>query len=338
MNPSKQLPRVRRRRCLAPEVLESRLVMSAGQGATFAIMPGAVNAAGQVSSVNFKVDPTLFTAPRSGKLVVGIDVAPAVGASSASSSTPPTFKPEIISITTPNGRVIPAAHTRYNPKVAKANHLGANTLASAVIFKLPVPASGQPAADYSVQVKGMDGTSGQYLLGFYLAGDVTGTGTVTQSDVKTIGSEVHLTAASQNYNFEADLMRDGIITQQDVMLAQQNLTASTKVSPVVSVNLDPASNPAANRTTPYSSVHFAGQATPGATVSFVDQASGVTTKTTVDSTGAYSIMVPLVTGSNTFKVTTMDGFGQSISGAISPVVYSPPAGQAPGTTSSGSSG
>ncbi len=91
------------------------------------------------------------------------------------------------------------------------------------------------------------------------------------------------------------------------------------------MNLDPASNPAADRTTPYSTVHFAGDATPNATVTFLDQQGGSTTTTTADSTGAYSIMVPLVTGSNTFTVTTMDAFGQSITGAITPVVYSPPA-------------
>ena len=76
---------------------------------------------------------------------------------------------------------------------------------------------------------------------------------------------------------------------------------------MVSVNLDPASDPAADRTTPYSTVHFAGTTTPDATVTFLDQAGGSTTAATADSTGAYSIMVPLVSGSNTFTVTTQDG-------------------------------
>ena len=86
----------------------------------------------------------------------------------------------------------------------------------------------------------------------------------------------------------------------DVKIARENLGVTTKVSPVVSVNLDPASDPAADRTTPYSTVHFAGTTTPEATVTFLDQASGSTTAATADSTGAYSIMVPLVSGSNTF--------------------------------------
>ena len=50
--------------------------------------------------------------------------------------------------------------------------------------------------------------------------------------------------------------------------------------------------------------------TPGGDVTFVDQNNnGATTTATADSTGAYSIMVPLVTGSNTFTVTTLDAFG-----------------------------
>ena len=92
------------------------------------------------------------------------------------------------------------------------------------------------------------------------------------------------------------------------------------------MNLDPASNPAADRTVPFSTVHFAGDATPARRSPSSTRHGGSTTSATADSTGAYSIIVPLVTGSNTFTVTTMDAFGQSITGAITPVVYSPPAG------------
>ncbi len=153
---------------------------------------------------------------------------------------------------------------------------------------------------------------------------MAGAGTVTQADIKTIKSEHGLTASELEIQFDADANRDGVINAQDVTIAREDLGVRTKVSPVVSVNLDPASDPAADRTTPYSTVHFAGMTTPGASVTFLDQASGSSTAATADSTGAYSIMVPLVSGSNTFQVTTRTRFGQSISGAISPVVYSPP--------------
>jgi hypothetical protein len=307
--------------CPFPEALEERMVLSASEGSTFAIMPGKLTTSGQISSLNFKIDPSLFSTPnKRGNIVIGIDVA---SAAPASSNTSPTLKPEIVSVSSSNGHPVRVEHFRYDRKVAKASKLG-NSLTSAALVTLHVPATGQAANDYSVQIRGLQGTTGQYLLGFYLPGDVAGTGTVTQADLQTIRKDHGMTAENANYNFDADVNRDGIINQQDYVMARQDLGASTKVSPVASVNLDPASDPAANRTTAFSTVHFAGEVTPGATVTFVDQSGGGSTTVTADSTGAYSIIVPLVTGSNTFTVTTMDRFGQSISGAISPVVYSPP--------------
>jgi len=322
MNQSKELRRVRRRICPNPELLEDRMVLSSGEGSTFAIMPGTISTAGQVSAVGFKIDPSLFTSPsKNGRIVLGIDIAPVTSATS--STTASNFKPEIVSVTNAAGHVTRALHSKYDPKVVQANKLGTTT-SSAVLVNVNVPAAGQPAANYSVQVKGLNGTTGQYLVGFYLPGDVAGTGTVTKTDIQTIKKDRGLTAQSTTYSFDADVNRDGRINNQDLQIAKENLGVSTKVSPVVSVNLDPASDPAANRTTAYSTVHFAGDATPGATVTFVDQTGGASTTATAASTGAYSIMVPLVSGSNTFTVTTQDGFKQSIAGAITPVVYSPP--------------
>jgi hypothetical protein len=322
MSLSKELRRTRHRKFFTPEVLEDRLVLSAGEGSTFAIVPAQVTTAGQVSTVNFEISPTMFTAPRkNGKLVLGVDVAAAT--SSTSSSTTPTITPEIVSITDSTGHVVRAQHTKYDPKVAKANKLG-NAPTSAILFSVNVPKTGQPAADYSLQVKGLNSTTGQFLVGFYLPGDVAGTGTVTKADIEDIKKDNGMTAQNSSYNFDADVNRDGIINGQDVKIAKEDLGASTQVSPVVSVNLDPASNPAADRTVPFSTVHFAGMVTPNANVTFIDQNGNSTTTTTADSTGAYSILVPLVTGSNTFTVSTQDAFGQDISGSITPVVYAPP--------------
>jgi hypothetical protein len=335
MKPSKQMPRVRRRSCPAPEALEGRLVLSASQGSTFAIMPGQVTSVGQVSSLPFQIDPSLFTAPRSGKILLGIDITAVTPGNASTSNVPVTnLKPEIVSIADASGRILPVQHSPYDRKIARANHLG-NTPTSAVLVSLKVPPSGQPASDYTVQVKGLKGTTGQYLIGFYLPGDASGAGTVNKTDITTIKTLQGDNATNKNYNFDADVNRDGMINRQDLRLAQQNLGASTKVVPVVSVNLDPASDPSLDRKTSFSTVHFAGKVTPGAAVTFANNSNqGATTAATADSTGAYDIMVPLVSGSNTFTVSTHDGFGQSIAGAISPVVYSPPS----ATSSSGVSG
>jgi hypothetical protein len=320
MKPTKELRRGRRGFGLAAERLEERIVMSAGEGSTFAIMPGTVSTPNQVSTLNFKIDPTLFsTTNKHGTIEIGIDVAPA---SSSSSSTTNTLKPEIVSVTDSSGHGIPVQHFHYSPKIIKANKLKTN-LASSVIVSLKVPAKGQPAADYSVHVEGLGQTTGTYLVGFYLPGDVGGTGTVTAADLKTIKQDHGMTAANSKYNFDADVTRTGIITQEDYTIAKKDLGATTQVSPLVSVNLDPASNPANDNVTPYSVVHFAGEVTPNATITFVDQSGGASTVATAGSNGQYSIMVPLVSGTNTFTVSTSDGFGQSISGQITPVVYDP---------------
>ena len=55
--------------------------------------------------MNFKIDPTLFTAPK-GKLVLGIDIAPATPASSSTTTTTASLKPEIVSVTDSSGHVI----------------------------------------------------------------------------------------------------------------------------------------------------------------------------------------------------------------------------------------
>jgi hypothetical protein len=336
MKTSNALPRVRRRRCLTPELLEDRMVLSSGQGSTFAILPAAITTAGKETSSSFTVDPSLFTPNAKGKLMLGVDVT-AVGSSSASttSNTPTaTVAPEILSITSSSGKVIKAQHTHYYKKIAKANHLG-NAPTSAVLFTIPAPKSGQAPASYTIQVAGLDHTTGQYLLGFYLPGDANGDGSVNKTDITTIKSLIGDTATNSNYNFDADVNRDGVINQLDVKLATEALGESTKVSPVVSVNLNPAADPNNDRTTAYSTVQFAGMVTPGSTVIFANTTnSGATTTTTADSTGAYNISVPLVSGSNTFTVTTQDGFGQSISGAISPVVYNPNAPTSATSTSS----
>jgi len=102
-----------------------------------------------------------------------------------------------------------------------------------------------------------------------------------------------------------------------------DLGASTRISPIIGVNLNPADDPLNDRITSDKTVNFTGTVTPGATVTFTEinnNSPGATT--TADTSGNYSIMVPLGKGSNTFDVTTMDAFGQSISGQISPVTYS----------------
>jgi hypothetical protein len=320
MNPSREQPRKKRGQGISLEVLEDRQLLSSGQGSTFAIMPGTVSKAGQTSSVQFKLDPSLFTAGRGGKIVLGLDVA-------ADPST--NIQPEIVSVKDASGRPIAVHHSVYTAAVIKAQKLAKHTvnpISTAVLVTLPVPKAGQAPGVYSVQVQGQYGTTGGYLVGFYLPGDAKGTGTVDATSLQTIMSEFGSTPSTPGtkYTFDADVNRDGKISVADLQYASKNLEASTKVSPVINVQLDPATDgPMHSRITNFKTVHFTGTTTPGATVTFAEinnNSPGATAK--ADGSGNYSIMVPLGDGSNTFKVTSSDAFGQTISGQISPVTYS----------------
>jgi len=314
MNPSHKQPHKKRGRNLSLELLEDRQLLSAGEGSTFAIMAGDVATANQVSSVQFQISPNDFTPTRNGRILLGMDVAADPSA---------TVQPEIVSVKNAHGRIAgELIRSVYTRAIIKANKL-TNPVSSAVMISLPVPKAGQDPAVYTVQVRGANNTTGDYLLGFYLPGDVAGTGTVTAADLQTIKSDIGLTSSSSSYSFDADVNRDGIIAPADLAFASMNLGASTKISPVISVNLNPADDPLNDRITSDKTVNFTGTVSPGATVTFKEinnNSPGATT--TAAASGNYSIMVPLGNGSNTFNVTTKDAFGQSISGQIAAVTYS----------------
>src|SRR6516225_9548297 len=97
MNPSHKQPHKKRGRNLSLELLEDRQLLSAGGGSTFAIMSGNVATAKQVSSVQFKINPSDFTPARNGKILLGIDVA-------ADPST--SVQPEIVSVKNAHGQVV----------------------------------------------------------------------------------------------------------------------------------------------------------------------------------------------------------------------------------------
>jgi hypothetical protein len=320
MNTSNRQPRRKRVTGFSLERLEERQVLSAGMGSTFAIMPGAINTAGQTSSVQFKLDPSQFTPGHGGKIVLGIDVAPDPNG---------TVKPEIVSVTNASGRVAASIHhSIYTASIIKAQKAAKKTItpvSSAVLITLPVPKAGQTPGVYTVHVQGQGGSTGNYLVGFYLPGDVNGDGTVNSTDLQTMMSELGSTpqAAGTKYTFDADANRDGRISLKDLQIGSENLGASTKISPVINVNLDPATDgPMHSRITNFNPVHFTGTATPGSTITFteINKNSPGATGTT-DSSGNFSIMVPIGDGSNTFNVSSTDSFGQTISGQIAPVTY-----------------
>ena len=219
MYPSHKQPHKKRGRNLSLELLEDRQLLSAGEGSTFAIMSGNVATARQVSSVQFEINPNDFTPARDGKILLGIDVA-------ADPST--SVQPEIVSVKNAHGQVAGGLiHSAYTRQIIKAKKL-TDPISSAVLISLPVPKPGQAPAVYTVQVRAANSTTGDYLLGFYLPGDVAGTGTVTQADLQTIKSLIGVTASASNYNFDADVNRDGIIAPADLAFAAMDLVQAPR--------------------------------------------------------------------------------------------------------------
>lgn len=311
------------------ESLESRELLTAGAGDTFAIVPGTVAKSNQPADVKFTLDTSHFTFVN-GRGHIGIDVATPTGSS---------LKPKILSVTPASKGALPATITRavYDPTVQRTNS-SSGPLTSAVVARVGIQSlSKTNSISYNAKVTGTSGTTGGFLLGYYLPGDANGDGKVDKTDLAIVKSELGAKAGTANtkYTFDADANRDGKITMADVMLTRQNMGMTTNISPVVSANLDPSStNGSQTRVTTNQDVKFTGTATPGAAVKYTE-VMGLTAPvaTTADSNGNYTLVIPLGVGSNTFNVSTQDAFGQSINGTIAPVTY---VAQPTGTAASGS--
>jgi hypothetical protein len=326
MNPSRS-NRQTRKPTFAPERLEDRQMLTGGVGSTFAILPATISKAGGTVSVSFNLQPSLFTDPGNKAFKLGIDVA---------ANTNSTANPEVTSVLTPTGKSLSVSHAKFDPKVTRTGAQAASKLSTAAIVTIPgLPAKGATgkAVTYKVNVTGLAKTSGTILVGLYLPGDADGNGTVQQADLNAIKYATNVTASNSKYSFDADVDRNGIINAQDLAIAKSNLGVGTTVSPVISANVTPAQmvDPT-NRITNLSSVTITGAATPNSSISYSETGEPAVS-TTATSTGSYSVTIPLLTGVNTYNVTTTDGFGQTITGAINSITYTPGA-TAPTTATS----
>ena len=264
--------------------------------------------------VKFTIDPTHFTIPK-GKFTLGVDIV---------KDPTSTLKPMIGAVDNANGiAVMGVKHSTYAAKLP-STAVRSGSATSAVLTPIQMDSKNpNGTVTYSVKVKGLQGTTGKFLLGFYLPGDANGDGKVNSTDLATVKKEVGLTGGTTNYSFDADSNRDGRIGMNDMTIAKQNMGVSTTISPTITANLDPASvTTMTARVTTARVVHFMGTTTPGAAVKYAEIAGlSQPVATTADSKGAYNVYATLGDGSNTFKVTTLDAFGQSISGTIAPVTF-----------------
>jgi hypothetical protein len=317
MQPSHRSSRRRPQARPSSEVLETRSLLTGGAGNTFAMLPGTVTNSGGTAVIPFTLSPAQFTMPK-GKMVLGIDVVPRQNSN---------IQPLISQVTNPHKDLVPQAiHAIYNPHLshaAVARGAGTRAVLAPVSF---LPGSPTKPATYSVTVSAQSKTNGNFLLGFYLPGDVNGDGVVDQTDINLIKAAMGTKTGNTKYNFDADANRDGRIGPTDLAYAKQNFGVKILVTPTVTANLDPATINGATgtRTTSIQNVRFTGTDTPGAAITFAEiNKKAPTVKTTVKPDGTYALIEPLGAGMNTFNVTSVDDFGQSISGNISPVTYTP---------------
>lgn len=333
----------RSRRSLQVEAMESRQLLTGGAGNTLAILQGEVTEAGKPATLTFVVNPANFTLPK-GRGTLGIDVAAPSGSKLA---------PQIVSVSENGG---PA---RKNPLLKQGSvtglgkamtttvnlnpasrRPGANSVTvlkssqagqvSTQVVKNNTPATVAPAGTTSpstltVQVNGQNSSTGKLLLGVYLPGDADGNGAVDQTDVKAIKARIGTIVGDANYAFDADSNRDGKIDLKDLRLAQQNIGVKSTIQPLVSANLDPASDTGAtDRITAATEAKLTGTASAGATITYSEVNKKVPeVKTVADPSGNYEIKVPLAPGNNNFRVTAVDSSGQSISGVIDTINQNP---------------
>ncbi len=301
----------RRRPTAAPvaEALEGRELLTGGTGNTFALFPNVIAAAGAPAEVRFTVDPARFVRP-GGRIVLGVDVTAQRNSTVDPKITGLSLRPAGTAAQGA-GRATPQRFERY-----------AGSKAILATFTNPRRGPATPQ-NFAVSVQGLRNTSGAFLAGFYLPGDADGNGTVNQADIALIRASIGQDINSNTYDFDHDSDRNGRVTQADVTLARRNLGAGTNVTPVLSANLDPASDTGApDRITTNRTVRFLGTATPAAAISYLEVAGKVPVAlATADAFGNYSLSITLSPGVNTFRVTSLDSFGQVISGQISPVTF-----------------
>lgn len=311
MHSSNSSSRRRRDVVIAPETLETRELLTGGAGNTFAIVPGEVTKVGQVAEIKFTIDPTHFTMPK-GRMTLGIDVVANSGS---------TVKPKIVSIHASSGAPVAISHGVYDKHLPKTT-LASGPITSAVQATLRKGTNSQPVT-YTIDVKGLQKTTGKFLLGFYLPGDANGDGVVNTTDGNVIAQAYGTNGTQSTYSFDADANRDGRITYTDMLAVKKNMGVSTTITPVITANLDTSADPQlAGRVTTHNTIHLTGSTSPGAVVTFSDSVTSIKpVSATADSSGNYSIVLPLAPGANTFQVTSADQFGQSISGTIAPVTY-----------------
>jgi hypothetical protein len=205
------------------EPLESRCLLAASVGNTFAIVSGVITTPGGTVSIPFTLDPVRFVRPH-GAMVLGIDVVPEAGSG---------IKPLISAVLDPHGAIVPQAiHSIYNPHLTHAQVAAGAGTRAVVSPIVPLPHRPHAPAVYTINVTAESHSTGAFVLAFYLPGDADGDGVVDAEDLRIIRAANGSRVGDPKYRFDADANRDGRIGSIDLAYAQQNLGVRIMVSPM----------------------------------------------------------------------------------------------------------
>lgn len=290
------------------EALEDRVLLASSvTGNNFALISRPVEVPSEVVQIPVNVTSQHFTMPR-GSMILGIDVIDQPGSN---------LQPRVLMVTDGSGATL-------------GDITGPENRATIVNVTRP---RGVPVQTLTLTVAATTANPepGAVLTGYYLPGDANADGRVDGRDFRLTQALVGAKRGDANYNFDADANRDGVIDQQDLRLLRRNIGVATKVAPMISANLDPASDTGLpDRVTRLREVRFQGAATPGTVMTFTERANAFDpVQVTVGNDGTYQVQIAIADGENRIDVEAADPFGQIFRGALSPVTHDPEAPELP---------
>ena len=170
--------------------------------------------------------------------------------------------------------------------------------------------------DYTLTVGGDRGTTGQFQLSVFLAGDVDGNFKVELPEGTTIRNLIGSTVGDGRYLVTADSNLDGVITSFDYTQWRANVSNSTTVRPLsVTLQLPPGlpTLPDGSAVTGSSTVVVHGTTQPDTAVALETSSDAQFDEgsTTSDAAGNYSFTVALNPGLDVLQVRAADDFGQT---------------------------
>ncbi|WP_165228130.1 putative Ig domain-containing protein [Aquisphaera insulae] len=260
----------------------------------FARFRAVVPATGQAASIPVTLSPADFTMPGS-RVVVGFRVESAAGG----------LDPAAVTVRTASGAVV-------SPTYVNAD-LGGKAQ-SLALFSLGF-------ASYQLAVSGEHGTSGEFRLDAFLAGDADGNHAIDLADGARIRALDGSIAGDGRYLVEADANLDGKISSFDYTQWRYNVGAATRIAPL-SLSLGTPAGvvtlPSGSLATRNATGLLPGQTASGASLALESGSDGGFDdgSAVANPAGGFGIAYTLAAGDNTLQVRATDGFGQSQSASL----------------------